>query len=231
MGPGVKCGYMPQIVAFENPAATVLQTFCAETGDAEAQARNTLAVFHFSAEEVFKKVESLSGGEKSRLRLCLLMQKDIDFLLLDEPTNHLDIMSREWIENALSGFQGTMLFVSHDRYFLNKFARKVWSMENGAVSEYDCGFDEYAERRQNASVPKEAAEIRRRKKTKGAPSPQKAPVVPAETLIGEAEDALNAVNAEIEACFARADFSQIKDLYGKRNELAERIDKLYEAWE
>ena len=135
------------------------------------------------------------------------MQKDIDFLLLDEPTNHLDIMSREWIENALSGFQGTMLFVSHDRYFLNKFARKVWSMENGAVSEYDCGFDEYAERRQNASVPKEAAEIRRRKKTKGAPSPQKAPVV--RPPYREAEDALKAVNTEIEACLHER-ISQIK---------------------
>jgi len=72
-----------------------------------------------------------------------MMQNNVNFLILDEPTNHLDILSREWIENALDEFGDTMLFVSHDRYFLNKFARQVWSMEDGAVTKYDCGYDEY----------------------------------------------------------------------------------------
>jgi len=78
---------------------------------------------------VLKKVGTLSGGEKSRLKLCLMMQNNVNFLLLDEPTNHLDIATREWIEKVLADFEGTMLFVSHDRYFLNKFADKVFDMD------------------------------------------------------------------------------------------------------
>jgi ATPase subunit of ABC transporter with duplicated ATPase domains len=140
-----KTAYMPQIIEFENGSATVLDTLRSDTGITEEKARGILAGFHFGPGDVMKKVNVLSGGEKSRLKLCLMMQRDVNFLLLDEPTNHLDIMSREWIENALGDFEGTMLFVSHDRYFLNKFAEKVWSMENGVITEYNCGFNEYLE--------------------------------------------------------------------------------------
>ena len=145
VSPNVKCGYMPQIITFDSAAAAILEIFRLETGETEEKARSVLAGFNFTAEDISKKAGSLSGGEKSRLKLCLMMQKNINFLMLDEPTNHLDIASREWIENALLDFDGTMLFVSHDRYFLNKFADRVWVMENGAVTDYDCGFEEYSE--------------------------------------------------------------------------------------
>ncbi len=89
------------------------------------QARDRLAAFGFRGEDVLTPVGALSGGEKSRLRLCMLMGGDINFLILDEPTNHLDIASREWMEDALSDYEQTLLFVSHDRYFIEKFATRV----------------------------------------------------------------------------------------------------------
>ncbi len=135
MSVNVKPAYMPQIITFANEDATVLDTLRSEISVSEERARSILAGFHFRAVDVMKKVNTLSGGEKSRLKLCLMMQHDVNFLLLDEPTNHLDIASREWIEKALTDFEGTMLFVSHDRYFLNKFADKVWSINSGMVTE------------------------------------------------------------------------------------------------
>ena len=143
MSPSVKPAYMPQTVTFKDENATVLDTLRYETGDTEEKARSILAGFHFRAADVMKKTCSLSGGEKSRLKLCLMMQNNVNFLLLDEPTNHLDIASREWIENALENFEGTLLFVSHDRYFLKKFTDKVWDMKNGEINVYNCGFDDY----------------------------------------------------------------------------------------
>ena len=99
--------------------------------------------FHFRGEDVFKSVSVLSGGELSRLKLCILMDEDINFLILDEPTNHLDIASREWIESAVEQFKGTLLFVSHDRYFINKFANRIWELENGTITDYPYGFERY----------------------------------------------------------------------------------------
>ena len=154
ISPSVKPAYMSQIITFENTEATVLETLRRETGATDQKARNILAGFHFGAYDVEKKVSSLSGGEKSRLKLCLMMQENVNFLLLDEPTNHLDTDSREWIEGALSDFVGAMLFVSHDRYFLNKFADKVWSMDNGAIAEYGYGFEEYLEMTRSGDIRK-----------------------------------------------------------------------------
>ena len=85
----------------------------------------------------------LSGGELSRLKLCILMDEEVNLLILDEPTNHLDIASREWIEEAVESYDGTLLFVSHDRYFINRFATRVWELENGVITDYPMGFARY----------------------------------------------------------------------------------------
>jgi len=154
MSVNVKPAYMPQIITFSDMDATVLDTLRYTLGLSVERARSILAGFHFNTADIMKKVSSLSGGEKNRLKLCLMMQNDVNFLLLDEPTNHLDIASREWIENALANFDGTMLFVSHDRYFLNKFANTIWSMEEGNITRYDCGFDEYYEMTRSAEKNK-----------------------------------------------------------------------------
>ncbi|MCL2202314.1 MAG: ATP-binding cassette domain-containing protein [Defluviitaleaceae bacterium] len=131
----IKFAYLPQIVHFDDDALTILETLRKATGLPEDKARATLASFNFRMQDVAKKVGSLSGGEKSRLKLCLLMQDKVNFLILDEPTNHLDIESREWIEDAVADFDGTLLMISHDRYFLNRFASRVWHMEDGEITE------------------------------------------------------------------------------------------------
>ena len=100
----------------------------AKRGLSAQSARNRLAAYDFRGEDVFKPVSVLSGGEQSRLRLCMLMDDEINFLILDEPTNHLDIASREWIEEAVEAYDGTLLFVSHDRYFINRFATRIWEL-------------------------------------------------------------------------------------------------------
>jgi len=143
----IKIAYMSQIILFEDETKTVLETLRSKTTFPENIARSVLARFLFRAEDVMKKVSTLSGGEKSRLKLCLLMQDEYNFLILDEPTNHLDIDSREWIENAVLDFEGTMLFISHDRYFLNKFASKIWNMKNGSINVFNGGFDEFSGKR------------------------------------------------------------------------------------
>lgn len=109
---------------------------------------------------MFKQVSVLSGGELSRLRLCMLMDEEVNFLILDEPTNHLDIASREWIEDAVEAFDGTLLFVSHDRYFIQRFATRVWELADGTITDYPMGFAQYraakAEEKKNAPAPQAA---------------------------------------------------------------------------
>ncbi|MCL2187135.1 MAG: ATP-binding cassette domain-containing protein [Defluviitaleaceae bacterium] len=137
----IKFAYLPQIVSFNDESLTMLETVRNETGLPEDKARAMLSAFNFRMADVTKKVSALSGGEKSRLKLCLLMQDKVNFLILDEPTNHLDIESREWIEEAIEDFDGTLLMISHDRYFMNKFARRIWHMENGTLTEIDTDED------------------------------------------------------------------------------------------
>jgi ATPase subunit of ABC transporter with duplicated ATPase domains len=132
----IKFAYLPQIIHFHNDEnLTVLEILRKATGLPEDKTRALLMKFNFKTPDITKKVTSLSGGEKSRLKLCLLMQEKVNFLILDEPTNHLDIESREWIEDAVADYDGTLLMISHDRYFINKFAKRVWFMEDGKIVE------------------------------------------------------------------------------------------------
>ncbi len=114
---------------------------------------------------MFKPVSVLSGGEQSRLRLCMLMDDEINFLILDEPTNHLDIASREWIEEAVEEFSGTLLFVSHDRYFIDRFANRIWTLEGGENPGFRGDYTAYQayRERQKALTPSP----RKRRKQKG----------------------------------------------------------------
>ncbi|MEI3305738.1 MAG: ATP-binding cassette domain-containing protein [Dysosmobacter sp.] len=136
--------YLPQIVHFDHPDWNLVENMMAAKKGLSAQsARNRLAAYDFRGEDVFKPVSVLSGGEQSRLRLCMLMDDEINFLILDEPTNHLDIASREWIEEAVEAYDGTLLFVSHDRYFINRFATRIWELADGTITDYPMGFAQY----------------------------------------------------------------------------------------
>lgn len=145
LGSNVKIGYLPQHVFFKDENATILQEFQTHFTGNLTQVYSTLASFHFYGEEVNKRISSLSGGEKVRLKFAELVQNDVNFLILDEPTNHLDVRNREILEEALSNFNGTVLFVSHDRYFINKVATRVVELENGEFTNYLGNYDYYYE--------------------------------------------------------------------------------------
>lgn len=156
IGCNVKIGYLPQNVCFENEDMTILQEFQEHYIGNLTQAYSTLASFHFYGEEVHKRISSLSGGEKVRLKFAELVQNDVNFLVLDEPTNHLDVRNREILEEALNRFNGTVLFVSHDRYFINKVANRVVELENGEFTNYLGNYDYYHEH--TTILPSEDAE-------------------------------------------------------------------------
>ena len=155
LGPAVKSAYLPQLVRFDDPSRNMVDTMLWEAKCDPQTARNRLAAFGFRGEDVFKTVSVLSGGEKSRLRLCILMRDDINFLMLDEPTNHLDLLSREWMEDALTDYAEALLFVSHDRWFIEKFATRIWYLHDGQIEDYRGGFAEWREykARQEALQP------------------------------------------------------------------------------
>ena len=135
-GVGLRPAYLPQQVYFANPHRNLIDTLIYDKNVSMQVARNRLGSFQFTGEQQMKTVDMLSGGEKSRLRLCELMYDPLNFLILDEPTNHLDLASREWIEEAVEAFDGTLLFVSHDRYFVERFATRVLYLEDGRLTDF-----------------------------------------------------------------------------------------------
>lgn len=143
IGPSVKIGYLPQIIEFENSEQQLLEYFKSEVGMSEQKARQTLAGFQFYKEDVTKRVKNLSGGEKIRVKLAELLQQRVNTLIFDEPTNHIDIPTKEVLEDAIKNFDGTLVFVSHDRYFINKFADKTVEFKNGTITSYNGNYDYY----------------------------------------------------------------------------------------
>ena len=164
-GVGLRPAYLPQIVHFANENRNLIDTLIYDKNVTMQTARNRLGAFRFSGEDQLKTVSTLSGGEKSRLRLCELMYDPLNMLILDEPTNHLDLMSREWIEEAVEAFTGTLLFVSHDRYFVERFATRVIYLENGDYLDYTGSYEQflaYRERRRAEKAAPAPAEKKRR---------------------------------------------------------------------
>lgn len=143
IGPSVKIGYLPQIISFKNGDQQLLEYFKEEVCIDEQKARKILANFQFYKEDVTKKVKNLSGGEKIRVKLAELLQQKINTLIFDEPTNHIDIPTKEVLEDALNNFEGTLIFISHDRYFINKFADRTIEFIDGNTRVFLGGYDDY----------------------------------------------------------------------------------------
>jgi ABC-type multidrug transport system ATPase subunit len=166
IGSQISIGYLPQQVEYKDEEQTVLEYFSDLHNITYGAARSQLAKVLFMNEDVNKKIKFLSGGEKSRLKLCSLTFTGVNFLILDEPTNHLDIDSREVLEETLSEFEGTLLFVSHDRYFINKIADKIIAVEEGSIKEYNGDYAYYQEESVKARGAKEAKEMKEVKDVK-----------------------------------------------------------------
>ena len=235
LGPTVKIGYLPQIIHFDHPERSLLDTMLYELDCTAQTARNRLASFKFRGEDVFKPVSALSGGEQSRLRLCMLMDEKINLLILDEPTNHLDIQSREWIEEAVEEYEGNLLFVSHDRYFIDRFATRVWVLEDGQVTDFRGSYGEYRaarERKQAQAVPAPAAAPAEKKEKPRRPGGTKnleKEVAAAERAVAKAEEQMYELGLQIEE--AASDYLKLQELYEQREALEEEILKLYGTWE
>ena len=150
ISPTTQVGYLTQNPSFENEELTILETFMRNVdGISQGDARNKLAAMLFTGDDVYKKIKFLSGGEKIRLKLSILMNQNLNLLVLDEPTNHLDLNSREVLEENLEDYNGTLLFVSHDRYFLEKMSNKIWNLENNRVDIINNGYNEYIKQKKN----------------------------------------------------------------------------------
>lgn len=231
-GPTVKWGYLPQIIHFSHPERSLYDTMLYEKNCTPQVARDRLGAFLFQGEDVFKKVGDLSGGEQSRLRLCMLMDEKINLLILDEPTNHLDIASREWVEAAIEEFEGVLLFVSHDRYFIEKFAERIWLLEDGAIRDFKCGYSKYRSILEHESMAKPqlvSAPAPKKEKPKGGTKENEKLIRRLEREIEKQEKAIAELDAAIEA--AAADYQELTRLLGEKESAENSLLELMEAWE
>ena len=231
-GPTVKWGYLPQIIHFSHPERTLYDTMLYEKNCTPQVARDRLGAFLFQGEDVFKTVGTLSGGEQSRLRLCMLMDEKINLLILDEPTNHLDIASREWVEAAIEEFEGVLLFVSHDRYFIEKFAERIWLLEDGQIRDFKCSYQKFRsilEHEAAAKVITPAAPKPKKEKPKGGTKETDKLIRRLEREIEKQENAVAEFDAKIEA--ASADYQELTRLLGEKEEAELVLLDLMEQWE
>lgn len=227
LGSNVRVGFLSQHFEIANPKARLIDVFRAEVNVFEGEARHILAKFMFYGPDVFKRVGDLSGGERMRLRLAQLMHQDINLLMLDEPTNHLDIDSREVLEEALEDFQGTIVAVSHDRYFLNKlFPRTAW-LDRGTFITFEGAYEwarsKWAER-QNSLEKEEPVQKEERVKTIREREEQPRSF---EKEIADVEEELATLTTQIEA---EADWQEYENLLVIKKSLEERLEELMADW-
>ena len=231
-GPTVKWGYLPQTIRFAHPERTLYDTMLYEKNCTPQTARDRLGAFLFQGEDVFKSVGTLSGGEQSRLRLCMLMDEKINLLILDEPTNHLDIASREWIEAAIEEFEGVLLFVSHDRYFIEKFAERIWLLEGEKIRDFKCGYSKYRsilEHETAQKIPAAAAPKVKKEKPKGGTKETDKRIRRLEREIEKQEQLIAELDGKIEA--VAADYQELTRLLGEKEEAECMLLELMEQWE
>lgn len=233
LGANVKVGYLPQNIVFANEDMTVLECFKDGITISEGKAREYLAKYLFYGENVYKKVRNLSGGEKSRLKLGKLLYEDINLLILDEPTNHLDIDSIETLEEALEEFNGTIFFVSHDRYFINKLSSEIVELEGKKLVRYLGNYDYY--RHKKVEIIQGIKEIKQERKEK----PQKIKIVN-EDKKNEKErtklvEGIDKLEAEIRILDDKmnnlsSNYEELEKCYEEKLMLQKSLDDLTEKW-
>ena len=230
-GPAVRTAYLPQHVRFSVEERSALDTMLYDCRCQPQQARDRLAAFGFKGEDVFTPVGALSGGEKSRLRLCMLMGSDINFLILDEPTNHLDIASREWMEDALSDYEQTLLFVSHDRYFIEKFATRIWALSDGKITDFRGSYEAYCQWKSRQQV---YAQAEKRQEKEKKPKPQRPKnndkaIARTERDIQRLEEKIAGLDQLAEE--NGSDYQKLMEIAAEKEALETELMALYEKWE
>lgn len=243
LGANVEIGYYDQ----EHNVLHMDKTAFDEIGDAypdmtNTQIRNMLACFLFTGDDVFKKIKDLSGGERGRVSLAKLMLSNANFLILDEPTNHLDIMSKEILESALNRYTGTVLYVSHDRYFINKTATRIIELSANTVTNYIGNYDYYLEKR-DILAPKEIKAVSEDKNTAvkddwKAQKEEQARIRKRQNDILKLEkniEKLENENANLDEQLALpevySDLPKLMKMNERKQEIEKQLEKLYEEWE
>ncbi len=219
-------------VSFSVDNRSALDTMLYDAKCQPQEARDRLAAFGFRGDDVLTPVGALSGGERSRLKLCMLMGSDINFLILDEPTNHLDIASREWMEDALSDYEQTLLFVSHDRYFIEKFADRIWALGDGEITDFRGGYRDYCAWKERQQLLRQTeqkkAPVKKEEKKARTPNMDKQ-IAKTEREIARLEEKL----AQLEALAEEnaTDYQKLMEIDEQKEELNAQLLALYEKWE
>ena len=227
-GHNVKIGYFDQQLIELNPEKTVFDEFYeAFPKLTVTEVRNSLAAFMFYGEDVFKKIGMLSGGEKVRLALCKILKTGPNVLILDEPTNHMDIVGKESLENMLSEYKGTLIFVSHDRFFVKKIANKILEFDKNKVKFYDLGYEAYLEKKLQEVDVEEKTE-KKEKKTYINPLKEKDKL---ERKVKKLEDEISRKEDEIQNLKEELTKEEIYSDYVKVSEIQEKINSLNDALE
>lgn len=237
IGTGVKIGYYDQLQTGLQPEKRVID----EIWDfypqmTETQIRSALAVFLFQGDEVFKQVAALSGGERARVLLLRLMLSRANFLLLDEPTNHLDLPSCEALEAALKDYDGTLFIISHDRYFINKTASRIYSLEPDGVADCGASYTEYLDRvkeEQSNSSPhevREESDYKIRKKMEAALRKQKSAILRLEQQIEANEKEITSLQEKFSDPATASDYQATIELTEKIDAVKAENEELFEEW-
>jgi len=233
LGASVMAAYLPQNITFENEELTVLECFREDISIVDGKAREYLSKFMFFGGSVFKKVRQLSGGEKIRLKLSKLLYEDVNLLILDEPTNHLDIDSIETFEEALEGFNGTIFFISHDRYFINKIGERIIALEDKTFKSYAGNYDYYKKIKEDLKLQSAKKPVVKREKIKEQKNICESKKKEAETA--KALKSVESLESEIkEVDLAMAEdglsYDELNKLYNKKCELNKELDLAMELW-
>ncbi len=249
-GTNVHIGYYDQ----EQQKLDTTKTIFDEISDTyptltQGEIRSMLAAFVFTEDDVFKQVSMLSGGEKGRVSLAKIMLSKANLLMLDEPTNHLDMFSKEVLEDALNRYEGTVIYISHDRYFINKTAEIILELSPEGMTRYEGNYDYYLEKKAErarkatekataqsmqavASIPVTSdtkTEWLKQKEQQAAERKQAARIAKIEKAIEEAEEKIAALDEEMAQ--ASADYTKAQELFAERQSWADKLEELYEKWE
>ncbi|MDE6233361.1 MAG: ABC-F family ATP-binding cassette domain-containing protein [Lachnospiraceae bacterium] len=248
LGSKVNIGYYDQ----EHHVLTMENTLFEEISDAypamtNTEIRNVLAAFLFTGDDVFKKISSLSGGERGRISLAKLMLSKANFLILDEPTNHLDITSKEILENALNNYEGTVLYVSHDRYFINKTATRILDLKNHNLVNYIGNYDYYLEKKDeltaiyapeiqsgttpSANTSSNKEDWKSQKEEQAKQRKKQNEIKKTEDRIAELEDKIAQFDIELSNPAFASNASKLIEIQKEKDDVSEELEILYEKWE
>ncbi len=233
IGANVKMAYLPQNITFKDEELTILEYFREDISILEGKAREHLSKFMFFGSSVFKKIRHLSGGERIRLTLSKLLYKDINLLILDEPTNHLDIDTIETLEQALEDFEGTIFFISHDRYFINKISEKVIAIENKRFNTYLGNYDYYKNKKDELNMRIAEEPIRNKEKVKrprtiGENKEREAEAAKTDIMIETLENEIRELDLAMDT--PDLNYEELNKLYCRKDELNKELDVVMDLW-